>query len=76
MLTKEIQETYSVETIITKGTDGTHHQDPVYFIDFKSTDKSKNEIAKQSLQLLFNGLAIKILDEQAGNDYSLNYYVY
>ena len=57
----------SVETTITKGKDGTNQENPVYNIDFKSTDKTKTEQAKESLTPLFSALAIKILDDQAGN---------
>jgi hypothetical protein len=75
MLKEEIQEIYSVETTITKSKDKSHQEDSIYIIDFKSKDESKAHTAEESLKSLFDALATKILDDQAGNQISLEFFV-
>jgi hypothetical protein len=75
MLKEEIQEIYSVEMTITKSKDKSHQEDSIYIIDFKSKDESKAHAAEESLKSLFDALATKILDDQAGNQISLEVFV-
>jgi hypothetical protein len=70
-----IHETYLVETTITKSHDKSNLEILVYIIEFKSQDKKKNDEAKNSLEALFRAIETKAVDDQTGNQISLEVFV-
>jgi hypothetical protein len=69
----EIQKTYSVQTTITKSHDKSCLEKLTYIIEFRSTDETKIDQARESFQTLFRTVETKLFDDQAGNQISFEY---
>ena len=63
-----IRKKFSVRTTIVKSKDGSAMENPIYIIKLSASHLDEVRRVKTALELFIKAIAIKILDDQGGND--------